>query len=128
MSKQRVSAKNTQLSQDNNGNIIGSQQYLEYNGPLPHPSILKGFGEIDSSFPNRIITMAENHAKTEDEVQKKNRTNKCPFNSFRTDFFFYIRSCRNRGKYFSCIKRKYSKLCGKCCCCHSTISCRSNIK
>lgn len=71
MSKQQVSAKNTQLSQDNNGNIIGSQQYLEYNGPLPHPSILKGFGEIDSSFPNRIITMAENHAKTEDEVQKK---------------------------------------------------------
>ena len=71
MNKQQVSAKNTQLSQDKDGTLIGSQQYMEYNGPLPHPSILKGFGEIDSTFPNRIITMAENHAKTEDETQRK---------------------------------------------------------
>ena len=71
MSKQQVSAKNTHLSQDKDGTLIGSQQYLEYNGPLPHPTILKGFAEIDASFPNRIITMAENHAKTEDETQRK---------------------------------------------------------
>lgn len=71
MNKQQISTKKTQLSQDKDGTLIGSQQFLEYNGPLPHPSILKGFAEIDDSFPDRIIKMAEEHAKTEDETQRK---------------------------------------------------------
>ena len=40
-----------------------------FSGPLPHPEILQGFGQINSSFPDRIVTMAENHAKTDDEAK-----------------------------------------------------------
>jgi uncharacterized membrane protein len=32
-----------------------------YQGPMPHPDTLKGFGEIDLSFPERIMKMAEAH-------------------------------------------------------------------
>lgn len=42
-----------------------------YTGPIPHPDILKGFAEIDSSFPERIIKMAEKH--NESNVLQKNR-------------------------------------------------------
>ena len=38
---------------------------------FPHPNILKGLGEIDASFPDRVMKIAENHASTEDESQKK---------------------------------------------------------
>ena len=32
---------------------------------------MKGYSEINSSFPERIIQLAENHAKTEDVAQMK---------------------------------------------------------
>lgn len=35
-----------------------SKQEL-YAGPIPHPSIMRGFQEIDPSFPERIISMTE---------------------------------------------------------------------
>jgi uncharacterized membrane protein len=34
----------------------------QYCGPIPPPSMLKQYGEIDSSFPNRIMIMAEGQA------------------------------------------------------------------
>ncbi|WP_187152073.1 hypothetical protein [Treponema endosymbiont of Eucomonympha sp.] len=43
-----------------------------YSGPIPSPDILKKFGEIDASFSDRIMKMAETHAvsdaKTKDRV------------------------------------------------------------
>lgn len=33
-------------------------------GPLPAPEVLAGYGYIDESFPNRIVTMAEENART----------------------------------------------------------------
>jgi uncharacterized membrane protein len=30
-----------------------------YSGPLPHPSLLKDFGKVDPSFPERIMQMTE---------------------------------------------------------------------
>lgn len=32
-----------------------------YEGPLPNPEMLAGFKNIDPSFPDRIVKMAENH-------------------------------------------------------------------
>lgn len=34
-----------------------------YKGMLPHPQTMQGFKEIDPSFPERIMKMAEEHAK-----------------------------------------------------------------
>jgi uncharacterized membrane protein len=42
-----------------------------YHGPIPQPEILKRFGDIDSSFPERIMKMAEEHNKA--DVRTKNR-------------------------------------------------------
>lgn len=43
-----------------------------YTGPIPHPDVLKGFSEIDKTFPERIIKMAEKH--NEANVTQKNRS------------------------------------------------------
>ncbi len=32
---------------------------LFYQGPLPHPDILKGYAELDATLPDRIVRMAE---------------------------------------------------------------------
>ncbi len=71
MSKQQVSKTIQHLSQDKNPSIHEMEQIAAYSGPIPHPNILKGLGEIDASFPDRVMKIAENHASTEDESQKK---------------------------------------------------------
>lgn len=43
----------------------------EHNGPLPHPSILKGYEEITPGFADRILSMAERAlAHTQDQEDK----------------------------------------------------------
>jgi uncharacterized membrane protein len=42
-----------------------------YSGPIPHPDILKKFGDIDSSFPERIMRMTEDNNKA--DVTMRNR-------------------------------------------------------
>jgi uncharacterized membrane protein len=36
-----------------------------YAGPIPHPDTLKKFGNIDSSFPERIMRMTEDNNKAD---------------------------------------------------------------
>ena len=53
------------------GRLIGAESVSSYSGPIPHPDILRGLGEVDPSFPERVMKMAEGHARTEDSVQLK---------------------------------------------------------
>ncbi len=46
-----------------------------HSGPLPHPETLKGYQDIDPSFPERIMAMAEReqeHAHKLDTERNKN--------------------------------------------------------
>ena len=62
--KQVVKTDNLSLkSQRAAGNGMDLQEHKLYMGPVPSPDIIKEFGEIDPSFPNRLITLAENEAK-----------------------------------------------------------------
>jgi uncharacterized membrane protein len=36
-----------------------------YSGPIPHPDFLKKFGDIDPSFPERIMRMTEDNNKAD---------------------------------------------------------------
>ena len=55
-------------------------------GPLPHPDTLMGYKEIDSSFPDRIMSMAEkdaeHHRKMEEHIIIEN------FNSNKIGMIF----------------------------------------
>jgi uncharacterized membrane protein len=42
-----------------------------HSGPLPHPVVLAGYAEIDASFPQRIIAMAEAQAEHQRTMQIK---------------------------------------------------------
>lgn len=69
-SKNQITQKERATATDISGNSLYQEKQVVFEGVIPHPQILKGYSEIDSSFPERIITIAENHAKTEDESQK----------------------------------------------------------
>ncbi len=43
-------------------------------GPLPPPAMLAAFGQIDPSFPDRIVTMAEKNAEAERSSAVKAQT------------------------------------------------------
>lgn len=34
-----------------------------FQGPLPHPDVLKGYAEVDPSFPDRVIGLTENQSQ-----------------------------------------------------------------
>jgi uncharacterized membrane protein len=36
-----------------------------FSGPIPPPAVLKGYGEIDPRYPERIFKMAEEYSKAE---------------------------------------------------------------
>ena len=56
------------------GNGMDLQEHKLYMGPVPSPDIIKEFGEIDPSFPERLITLAENEAKhRQSEVAANNK-------------------------------------------------------
>lgn len=50
-----------ELIEENSSFSIQQMEQMEqmFAGPLPHPDILKGYGNIDSSFPDRILKLAE---------------------------------------------------------------------
>lgn len=56
----------------NNKNQISANYSELYAGPIPHPDILAKFGDVDKSFPNRIMVMAEKHAEANIRTQNKN--------------------------------------------------------
>lgn len=43
--------------------LVRMARRQEFSGPIPHPSILDGYGKINSSFPERIVKMAEEEQK-----------------------------------------------------------------
>lgn len=45
------------------GMVLREEQISMHSGPIPSPEVLKGYGDIDSSFPHRIVTMAEAQSK-----------------------------------------------------------------
>ena len=55
---------------DKEGLALLEEKSVFFSGSIPHPDIIKGYAEIDSTFPGRIIQIAENHAKTEDAAQE----------------------------------------------------------
>lgn len=73
----QVQANKSPLKEgDNNKSKIENNQiasikasYSEFVGPIPPPAIMGGYKEIDPSFPNRILTMAEDDLKTTHRMQ-----------------------------------------------------------
>lgn len=57
------------LTDANKTSAIIQTAEVQYRGPLPHPSILADYAKVDSSFPERIMKMAEenNRAAIEHE-------------------------------------------------------------
>lgn len=53
--------------------ISEMEQSLTYRGPLPPPSMLRDYGDIDSSFPDRIVRMAENEQSARHRFEGKIR-------------------------------------------------------
>ena len=94
---------------DKAGVALYKEKQVVFEGAIPHPDILKGYGEIDKSYPERIIKLAENHAKTEDASQ-----------SALVKAILYIWNCRNHRNYIFRLKRKYTRSNSNCHCCHST--------
>lgn len=43
-------------------------------GPIPPPQLLVGYGQVDASFPNRIMVMAEQNAQTERKTAERAQT------------------------------------------------------
>jgi uncharacterized membrane protein len=42
-----------------------------YQGPIPHPDILKKFGTVDPSYPERIMKMTEDNNKIEIRMRER---------------------------------------------------------
>jgi uncharacterized membrane protein len=53
-----------------NKSAILVEESALFSGPLPPPAALKGYGEVDPQYPERIFIMAESYAKA--EVKEKN--------------------------------------------------------
>lgn len=51
---------------------------MRYTGPIPHPSTLKGYKEVDPTFPERIVKLVENDQdhKIDLDNTKLNNANK----------------------------------------------------
>ena len=43
---------------------------IQHSGPLPHPDVLRGYAEINPSFPERIMKMAEENNKASIEHEE----------------------------------------------------------
>ena len=42
-----------------------------YQGPIPHPDILKKFGTVDPSYPERIMKMTEDNNQLEIRIRER---------------------------------------------------------
>ena len=50
---------------------VASQKTMTFAGPLPPPSVLQQYGEIEASYPERIIAMAEKEQNAVHTLQKE---------------------------------------------------------
>ncbi len=63
------------LPQNNpQGAFVAQQEF--YSGPIPHPAIMSQYKELDPSFPDRILTMAEKQAESRQYVERTNANQK----------------------------------------------------
>ena len=52
--------------------ILANSRTTEiFSGPIPSPAILQGYAELDHSYPDRILKMAEMHVNA--DVNRKNK-------------------------------------------------------
>lgn len=49
---------------------VYQRQTLQFTGPLPPPEVLHGFKEIDSTFPERIVVMAERQSEHRQSMER----------------------------------------------------------
>lgn len=62
---------NTHLKKQNvNNKQVTVSQTSFYQGQLPSPQMMQDYNSVDSSFANRIITMAENEAAHMHKIEK----------------------------------------------------------
>ncbi len=50
---------------------LSETKLSSFSGPIPHPEILKGYKDVDPSFPERIISMAEREQKSRIALAEK---------------------------------------------------------
>ena len=54
------------------GLVVQALQTSElYQGPIPHPDILKKFGTVDPSYPERIMKMTEDNNRLEIRMRER---------------------------------------------------------
>jgi uncharacterized membrane protein len=56
---------------ENKDDSIVVQTSELYQGPIPHPDILKKFGTIDPSYPERIMKMTEDNNRSEIRIRER---------------------------------------------------------
>lgn len=44
---------------------------ISWNAPLPHPSVMRDFADIDPTFPDRIVSMTEQEALRRHDLEKE---------------------------------------------------------
>lgn len=49
--------------------IVGES--VQFSGPIPPPSVIKQYGDIDASFPSRILSMAETEQEAVCDLNKQ---------------------------------------------------------
>lgn len=47
------------------------REFNIFQGPLPHPDVLKGYAEVDPSFPDRVIALTENQSQHRQNIENK---------------------------------------------------------
>lgn len=52
------------------GTIEKIEHSEEYSAPIPHPNHMKAYQDIDESFPDRILKMAESNLKHKQSIEK----------------------------------------------------------
>lgn len=65
----RKSTQKNDLQHNEQAALIRTQHVLR-SGPIPTPEEMKGYAEVDSSLPNRIMRMAEEEQKHQYELRR----------------------------------------------------------
>lgn len=65
----RKSTQKNDLQHNEQSALIRTQHLLR-SGPIPTPEKLKGYSEVASSLPNRIMRMAEEEQKHQYELRR----------------------------------------------------------
>ncbi len=64
MQKNEIEKTNKELKSKEPNRVILKKAAQLFEGPIPPPQILKGYKDIDDSFPDRILKMAEKDLQT----------------------------------------------------------------